>query len=1137
MRTLYSLLLACCVSTLSYGSHLLGGEITWECLANGKYIFTMTLYKECGQGAIGLQTSYTISGPVSIPVTQQQVKEISPVCLGGGSISCGTSPSGEGAVERYTYKSGQINLPKGPPPASGWMFTWTECCRPTTVRNGPTGSYYLRAIMYPYTPIGASTAQDEDPCFDSSPYFSELGALTICSGSEFTYNHLAADKDLDSLYIRFADPWESLNGPVSFLSGYSSTSPYPSNLSHPTSANGPIVLDNKTGAISMNIHTATAGSYPSCYAIEAWKCGQTASGPAPIKVAEVFRDVAIVVRNGCNPNNEPSVLIDTATYPDITQVNDKSYFINVYPGDTIDFQLNAKDFDFLPNGLPQSITFNASGLQASSPMPSGTGCVGVAPCAQFTPVAPQPGFTSPLNNNVRFFWVPTCQHLGAYGFTTGGNFCNPVSSFFFSLRMQDDGCPAPEIALTTFVVNVVIGDPTPINFGCLTPLSNGNVRLGWERSHQDSALEFNYYMILAAAPGGTYDTISRIYDIDSTSLSFSNTNGYTSFYMLKSTGDCDFLSRPSDTLQIMNMSLTATPPGSAEYAQLSWTPLRTPLSWTTRGVYEIWTEAPAGSGNWVKVGETTALSFTDTVTVCNSLANYQIRVTDTIAGCQSGSNTDSARFSDQTNSDKMVLDSVSVNQNGHAIISWEPTKYGDVIAYLIYYNHSKLGWIVVDTVWRGAPLPYEWADSKADSRSELFKVVSIDSCGNQSDDQVVRAHATIHLRGYLNKCEGYSRVSWNQYEGFGKEAIAGYRLYVQTTDPSGTTTPFRLLYAASPEDTSYLQTNLRNAYQYCYYVKAVDTSGAYTSTSNYVCVDAEVPRKSKILYLAQATYEPDANSINLSTFVDGQADVQKFSVERAPDIEGPYKLLGVVGKPNTKPYLINFSDYGADANSYRYYYRVSATDSCGERDTVSNFARNILLEVEPRANLTNLLTWNEYTAWAGNVKSYSVYRRASDEVRHYKVAEVAGRDTFFVDNITDYGNTDGGFCYYVLAQEGPNSLNILGPDGLPYTSRSNDVCINQWARMYMPTAFRPGSDIGVNRQFGPTLKFEDIDQYTFYIMNRWGVKVFETNDPSVKWDGQHQGENAPPGVYVYFLKYSTPGDKAREQRGTFTLIR
>src|SRR5690606_18938452 len=108
--------------------------------------------------------------------------------------------------------------------------------------------------------------------------------------SPFTYNHLVADKDLDSLFVRFAQPWQGANTPVPWNTGYNFQSPYPSNLTN--AANGPITLDGKTGEINMDIQVATPGSYASCYEVEAWKCGVDGNGNInPVKVASVFRDV------------------------------------------------------------------------------------------------------------------------------------------------------------------------------------------------------------------------------------------------------------------------------------------------------------------------------------------------------------------------------------------------------------------------------------------------------------------------------------------------------------------------------------------------------------------------------------------------------------------------------------------------------------------------------------------------------------------------------------------------------------------------------------------------------------------------------------------------------------------------------
>ena len=69
------------------------------------------------------------------------------------------------------------------------------------------------------------------------------------------------------------------------------------------------------------------------------------------------------------------------------------------------------------------------------------------------------------------------------------------------------------------------------------------------------------------------------------------------------------------------------------------------------------------------------------------------------------------------------------------------------------------------------------------------------------------------------------------------------------------------------------------------------------------------------------------------------------------------------------------------------------------------------------------------------------------------------------------------------------------------------------------------------------MELDNPKDYYFYILNRWGKRVFETRDPMVRWDGTVDGQEATQGVYIYYIQYSTPGGKIREERGNFTLIR
>ncbi len=56
------------------------------------------------------------------------------------------------------------------------------------------------------------------------------------------------------------------------------------------------------------------------------------------------------------------------------------------------------------------------------------------------------------------------------------------------------------------------------------------------------------------------------------------------------------------------------------------------------------------------------------------------------------------------------------------------------------------------------------------------------------------------------------------------------------------------------------------------------------------------------------------------------------------------------------------------------------------------------------------------------------------------------------------------------------------------------------------------------------------------IFNRWGEKIFETNDYNDSWDGTYQERMCPVGVYVYLLKYKY--DNGYEQKhGNITLLK
>jgi gliding motility-associated-like protein len=63
-----------------------------------------------------------------------------------------------------------------------------------------------------------------------------------------------------------------------------------------------------------------------------------------------------------------------------------------------------------------------------------------------------------------------------------------------------------------------------------------------------------------------------------------------------------------------------------------------------------------------------------------------------------------------------------------------------------------------------------------------------------------------------------------------------------------------------------------------------------------------------------------------------------------------------------------------------------------------------------------------------------------------------------------------------------------------------------------------------------------ISNYELKIFNRWGQEVFGTTDINAKWDGKYSGNNVPPDVYVYYIRYNQ-NDCTLDRKSDLTLVR
>ncbi|MES2138434.1 MAG: T9SS type B sorting domain-containing protein [Bacteroidota bacterium] len=90
--------------------------------------------------------------------------------------------------------------------------------------------------------------------------------------------------------------------------------------------------------------------------------------------------------------------------------------------------------------------------------------------------------------------------------------------------------------------------------------------------------------------------------------------------------------------------------------------------------------------------------------------------------------------------------------------------------------------------------------------------------------------------------------------------------------------------------------------------------------------------------------------------------------------------------------------------------------------------------------------------------------------------------------------------------------------------------------VYVPSAFTPNNNDILNDVFKPVANC--VHDYNFMIFDRWGEKLFETNDKNVGWTGIYKGIMSKPDVYVYKITFwDDPKNEFHQFIGKVTLLR
>jgi hypothetical protein len=459
--------------TKSSASHYLGGEITWECLSNGAFVFHLNRYRDCtGVSGNMSNETLTISGsPLPANGVSSIIMRFNTTLFnatGQGDLSqyCsssyGTQPScGSGALgsmQLFPFVSDTIQL-TGSPPSSGWLFSHTSpCCYPNDYQNIHTSNQLLlMSRMYGFP------GKNVDTCYSSSPIFADLPSVQFCRDDTVEFSFAAISDFGDSLDYSngrlYAAP--HLNPvPLPFVSGYSINDVTSNTSFHPN--NIPYTLNQASGDVLFYVNNFFGlQKFASSTIVKSYRNG--------VLLASVNRIIPIVIQD-CDTMPSGAQNTSPKLTPPFSNNGVPGYSTSVVAGSIVNVTVHFYDNDSTGVGTGrQEITLVPFGESLSRNLINSTNCLlpNDTSCATF-------GFTPTLDSNLRparyaykalgvgyvfLNWNTDCDDL-----TTAGT----AKTHYFTFKIFDDHCPLPKTTYKTVAVTVT---PSP-NCNTITSLQS-----------------------------------------------------------------------------------------------------------------------------------------------------------------------------------------------------------------------------------------------------------------------------------------------------------------------------------------------------------------------------------------------------------------------------------------------------------------------------------------------------------------------------------------------------------------------------------------------------------------------------------------------------------------------------------------
>lgn len=434
---------------------------------------------------------------------------------------------------------------------------------------------------------------------------------------------------------------------------------------------------------------------------------------------------------------------------------------------------------------------------------------------------------------------------------------------------------------------------------------------------------------------------------------------------------------------------------------------------------------------------------------------------------------------------------VSVPDDKSVEFRWEKSRLGNYYRYHLYYDSTRL-FYNYPVSGRDDTMRNFYKGDLVDTLRYCFTFKIEDTCSQMG--RMAVSHCTMILRDSAKELY-HMNLSWLSYDGWSTN-LSHYEVFRK--DQDGT---FKLIGLVDNNQTTYVDSFLCDK-EYCYYIQAVHKNRKYRSRSNVSC-GTPIYKK------------PDgATNIELVTVVNDSFPYirwnsnyrftpgSKFQLERSNS-----------GNPGSFAYALkttNLSviDRVAEAKKSAYYYRVVFKDHCDEPGNPGSISNSIFLKGLLESGKLRI-DWNKYAYWVSGVKEYKLQVKQKDGVFVDWFKFNPGQTEKTDIDLEGFGLDTVRFRVIAVKDSMPEEYSV-----------SNTVAFIPASYVLLPSAFSP-DDNGINEVFKPYLGFVHRNsknpkwRYEFKIFNRWGQKVYETNNTEEGWNGHFNGQACQTGLYIY----------------------